>query len=666
MKKRYAVLALLIVTAVSAGAFTVPGFDSSFDRYDAPVIDGINYFVGAARSFSRIAALLGKLLGVVCIVWNAFRLWIGTEQVKKACVDVVTKFMIFTTLYTVYPHIVDGVLDTATKIGMTSGQGVFAVADGLATLYRDLRQRVGVAQGDLLNLINGFTNKSKTGLSAMSEASFKAIMGIGVGWDEGAALALLKSHGIEVVTDAELEALAAENNAGGFGATNMSYEIDEATGEPIARRSYADVLRQQHAVDKAITEKALKAYTSGGSKSARDAAITLKALDEVLTTISTDRGVALEKITAFGYKATIEGTSLLSPGSMIKTAALVATIMSRRSSIDYVEKKTETEKDMGFVEKIVHNTTQSLLHFILSVLFTFGLIASTIFFAVQYTMCIFEYFIVTSIGVMFVPFCLWDGTKSFTAKLVTLFSAYFIKIMVSILCIFWVFGVYMRMANNIMTEDIGIYSFAYFMFVCLLGFVVTQNAPQIAVTILNGSPQLSLGEFMQGARTIAGAAAGASRAAKAGGGAVQSAGRGTATATAGAVGAARAGVQAFKAANERGDSFAPAAGATAGFGSLAKTIGGGMLNSAAKMLTGQETRSHKQGISVGGSTGSDGKALTLEESFARALGKDKDSRKDEDARNAEKNAKPAPETAEQPDSLKRPPVAGAQKPLMIS
>jgi hypothetical protein len=66
--------------------------------------------------------------------------------------------------------------------------------------------------------------------------------------------------------------------------------------------------------------------------------------------------------------------------------------------------------------------------------------------------------------------------------------------------------------------------------------VVTQNGPQIAVTILNGSPQLSMGEFLHAAGTaVAGAAmakraAGTARAAVQGGGkAVQAGVRGAQT-----------------------------------------------------------------------------------------------------------------------------------------
>jgi type IV secretion system protein TrbL len=64
---------------------------------------------------------------------------------------------------------------------------------------------------------------------------------------------------------------------------------------------------------------------------------------------------------------------------------------------------------------------------------------------------------------------------------------------------------------------------SYFIF---LGneWVVTQNGPQIAVTILNGTPQLSMGEFLHAAGTAAASAAMAKRAATAGGNALKTGG----------------------------------------------------------------------------------------------------------------------------------------------
>jgi type IV secretion system protein TrbL len=271
---------------------------------------------------------------------------------------------------------------------------------------------------------------------------------------------------------------------------------------------------------------------------------------------------------------------------------------------------------------------------------------ASIFCVIQYVMCIFEYFIVTAVGVIFIPFCLWDGTKSFTAKLVTLFTSFFIKIMVMILCLFWVYSAFIYMGVSILSsnEPISFLSFAYFIFTCLLGWVVTQNGPQIAVTILNGSPQLSMGEFLHAAGT-AGAAI------KGGGKAVQAGVRGVQTVDAAFQGSTAAIEAAQKAAGgtlTKGQQFG------IGLGTLGGIIGNGVKNTAATLLTGQEKK--EGGISVGGGYSMDNKAKDNSrmyqdsEKAARSMG----SKYGEEW--AKDNAPKAPEEPEKPtgvEGLKR-------------
>ncbi|MDR0376018.1 MAG: hypothetical protein LBH85_09945, partial [Treponema sp.] len=45
---------------------------AKYNEFDAPLIDGITYFLSAAADFARMAIKLATALGVVCAVWNSF------------------------------------------------------------------------------------------------------------------------------------------------------------------------------------------------------------------------------------------------------------------------------------------------------------------------------------------------------------------------------------------------------------------------------------------------------------------------------------------------------------------------------------------------------------------------------------------------------------------
>jgi type IV secretion system protein TrbL len=148
------------------------------------------------------------------------------------------------------------------------------------------------------------------------------------------------------------------------------------------------------------------------------------------------------------------------------------------------------------------------------------------------------------------------------------------------------------MGMAIMASDnpLSLINLGHFILACLLAWVVTQNGPQIAVTILNGSPQLSMGEFLHAAGTAAAGAVAARNVAKAGGSALktghkamQGGVRGVQTAAAAWTGAGKA-IDANDPDLTPGQRFAKQAAAT---GKMALN---GLKNNAAVFFTGQEPK----------------------------------------------------------------------------
>jgi type IV secretion system protein TrbL len=581
MKKPIIIAAsLTLLGAAPAFAFSIANLaQGNFKQLDMPLIDGIAYFQGAIWSFYRIARTLATLLGIVCVLWNAFRLWMGTQEVRKACVDIIIKFLIFVFLINAYPAVVDGVADAAIVIGMRAGGGYNKVNAAFYALREDCESKIDAAQETLYAILR--EGKDGGALNAESVKLMAKITYI----EEDELESFLQDKGVEVFTQEDYDSLG----------TSWWNKL-------FPNRAQRELSGKMKEFVNTINVDA--ALSLADDKELRQAMITMKAMEEVLVEQTDDSdGYGDSKISRYLYNPFMTDrdgrqTNLLSPGAMIKTAVLISDILSRQGSMEYSSDK------QGFIEKKLDETFQKILSLIMVVLMTFGLIMASIFCVIQYVMCIFEYFIVTAVGVVFIPFCLWDGTKSFAAKLVTLFTSFFIKIMTMILCLFWVYSSFMYMGVSILSsnEPVSFLSFAYFIFTCLLGWAVTQNGPQIALTILNGSPQLSMGEFLHAAGTAVASAAMAKRAAattaaaaKVGGKAAQGAVRGVQTVDAAFQGSTAAIEAAQKAAGgtlTRGQRF------DVGLGALGGLIGNGVKNTAATLLTGQEKK--EGGIAVGG------------------------------------------------------------------
>jgi type IV secretion system protein TrbL len=608
MKKRYILLAVFF-TGCGASVF---GFSlsslaqGSFKQFDLPLIDGIAYFQKSMGDFYGIALRLSTLLGIVCILWNAFRLWMGTQEVRKACVDIITKFTLFVFLINAYPLIVSEVIDTAINIGMHAGGGYNKVNAAFYSLREDCETKIRVARETLYAILR----EGKDG-GALNTESIRLLAQITY-VEEEEVESFLKDKGVEVFSQEDYEKLGRH----WWNKLFLSSEQRELSGK---MKDFVNSID----VDAALA--------MAEDKDLQQAMVTMKAMEEVMTeqTVDGEPGRGESKIKNYLYNPFMtdrEGkqTNILSPGAMIKTAVLISDIISRQGSLEYSSDKK------GFVEKKLDETFQKIISLIMIVLMTFGLVMASIFCVIQYVMCVFEYFIVTAAGVVFIPFCLWDGTKSFAAKLVTLFTSYFIKIMVMILCLFWVYSAFIYMGVSIMSsnEPVSFLSFSYFIFTCLLGWVVTQNGPQTAVAILNGTPQLSMGEFLHAAGTAVASAAMAKRAATAGGNALKAGGKVTqATVRAGqTVDAAYSGsTAAVEAARKAaGGSLTKNQEFDIRLGALSGIIGAGIKNTAAALLTGQEKK--EGGMSVGGGYSMDNKAKdnsrthTDSEAAARSMG----------------------------------------------
>ena len=317
-------------------------------------------------------------------------------------------------------------------------------------------------------------------------------------------------------------------------------------------------------------------------------------------------------------------TNILSPGAMIKVGVVIADIVQFQTTKDIDENGDIVDKDLNTEkkDKLLFFPISRLIEMIFLLIMTVGIVGSCAFFAVQYLMTIFEFFILTSVGILFVPCILWDGTKSFAAKLVTLFLSYFFKLMLMILCVFWVFIFLLRFGMTLMSSfpTVSFLNLGYFFFAMLLSWTVTQNGPKLATALLNGTPDLSMGEFMRAAGTAAAGAYAAKKAVAGTASAVQKTGAAAhkglqkGVNTFGGLDAMAKGVSsAVNAEGDRqgwskGQRFAKTAGGVAGL------IGQNIKNSASTFFTGVENKGSKGNVSNMGkgkdtvsNSGADGK-----------------------------------------------------------
>jgi hypothetical protein len=216
------------------------------------------------------------------------------------------------------------------------------------------------------------------------------------------------------------------------------------------------------------------------------------------------------------------------------------------------------ERTSGIAEKLGAFFTGMIVGLAVMITGVFGIC--------EYLICMLEFMLVTSVGVILLPFMLWDSSKFLTEKLIGAIVGFFVKLLFCNICIFlMLYGFMMLAVNYTETAFTGTANeILQTLFTCVLFFLICKSGPNLAQSLLTGSPSLNSGAaFAAVGGAVAGAAGAMGLAGKAG------------SVLAG--GAAKTGFAAVGAATQAG----AAAKAVGELGGSAKDKAGAMLSSLA-------------------------------------------------------------------------------------
>ena len=202
---------------------------------------------------------------------------------------------------------------------------------------------------------------------------------------------------------------------------------------------------------------------------------------------------------------TIWGAQTLEALNSVLIGILTSQIIWEKALMDITPEVNDDGETEYKIKKSSKFSAKKIGTYIMAGICCVCIIAAVAFALIQYVMCILEFTIVQGIGAGFIPFYLFDGTKDIPKKLVPVFTGFAIKMLVMVICLMFVINMYLTFAADQISPtsgNMGWPAFGECIFICLISFVLTSNAPKIAMTLLTGQPQLSMGEFMAAAGTI--------------------------------------------------------------------------------------------------------------------------------------------------------------------
>lgn len=460
------------------------------------------------HSYSVIAMQLGVLFALVGIIWQCLQMVFGTLEQRKFLVGTITKWFLFLFCMTFYPAMSMGLKTFALEMGtFVSGGSTNAITEEFGKYLETLENALKADADDLNETISRLQKEKEN-------RSF------------------------------------AENR---FNSTYLSYGNMSGMGyyDPlIAELDSAEKKKQE--IESIIS--------SIDTDKPKGVARTINALKSVL--IIDDTNITKKYSLDLAMKD-VNGndTGFLSPNAMLRMSVLAAQIMWQKTWEDDIMSKWEEdratrEKEHKYASKITPNIADFPFSRIFDLILCFVCeileIVITCIEMIQYVMCIIEFVICITFGIVIIPCLLFDGLKDMAMKLLPALLSQTVKLAMITICMFFCCYTYLDITTTIIadTSVFNVWTFCYVVFTILLTFALCSNAPKLASALLTGQPQMSMGEFIQSAGAIVGGAKLASAATK-----------------------SAVGNTARFAANRLGDVAAMAGGARAGR-SLAGTSGG--------------------------------------------------------------------------------------------
>ena len=429
---------------------------------DIPVEQAIEYFSGVLATFYKWGVHYALFIGIIGLCWSAFKLINSRFTVRDFWWDTFYKWLLFILFMSIYPALSIGLSAIGNRVGIEAGGGKNAIIDSLTSMKQSIEHDLAVQQQ--------WSDELEVELrSNFEEFTFDTTFGNSENYNS------------------YIDSLSMEVNSAKFNSKDAKKKAQNLINEYREKNKY-------HSLFGARTLKAIKDILVEKQPDGSDG--------ELLTNSYVDLDIWLKN-------ADGSDSYYLSPSAILRVSILGCQILWEKNQIAYSMDIDEIEdQDINFVKKGFSKMSATMSHvptMIMTLLCCLILVACTIFALIQYVMTILEYTIVMGIGAFFIPFILFDGTKELPKKLVPVFTGFLIKMIVMNICMFFVFYLFIHQTVDVMAENGGMnwVSFSTIAFTSLIALVLTQNAPKIAMTLLTGQPQLSMGEFVQAVGSVA-------------------------------------------------------------------------------------------------------------------------------------------------------------------
>lgn len=487
----------------------MPSLSANTKLLDIPLVGGLTQFATMLDNFTNIVSIFCILFAFLMIIFNSFKLMSGTIEIKKVYVDMVYKCVLCMAIFAIYKPSTNFLMKFSNSIGATCSNGYKKINHVYTEAYYSLKNQIanGLEQITKTYIQNAF--QASDGKKYITDSTAEALQKYGMTKDEVEAWA--QQNGLSIAHE-EFKTDWTGHDAQ-IQTTKSTGWYDENGNEIKQNNSFlgwsfsssANLTKHDKKINKKINSKEqiqMVAKLNG----------LLEVLDVVDITEVAAEEVALQKAAAEAsikkvfYSPWLKtkdniNTFFISPNAILKTCTVMSDALAYGvgTSINEVGEMDENK---------IKPTWKSILNFIQTLFYKLGMVIACVIIMAEYTITILEFYMVRALASFLIPLLFLDSTKSYAQNLLRLFLTYFMKIMVTTLCCFFALGMYMdvlSLSYNTLDVTTSI-SLVTYLSTMVLGLLIAQKAPQIAMTVMNGNPAMGIGDIARVAGGMAHAA----------------------------------------------------------------------------------------------------------------------------------------------------------------
>lgn len=497
------------ITTLTNKMFPDPFNKQNKSLLDIPLTQSLHSFAAIVNEVGNIVVHLCMLCCFLCIIFNCFKLWFSTTEVKKFFVDIIWKLIICIILLFCYIPFTNSLVSFASQIAVSICGGYDKINSTYVRAHATLEKAIGEGLEDITKLMYENAIDGHDGNKYITDKMIEDLKACQMSQEQ--IDEWVKKHNLKIASPVIVQDVVGSGNTNQtkeevWGYTDGNGKVLKSKGwffTSIDGFSSKVNKTTKKYKDKKDTQLSYVSKIIGLQQVLTGESVEPKDLDKNVSQQTKEKKEKSLKVLKNVYYSPFlvnkdgNNTPFLSASKLLKTI----TVMN--DAVYYANGLQIDPNTNDWQERKIKWTFNGLVDFLESLLQKFGMLICCAIIMAEYILTILEFYLIRGLATLLIPFYFLDATKSYAENLIKIFFNYFFKILITIFVCFFSLGMFLEIILiGFVTEKESFY-IVLFLVTLAIGTMFCSKIPNILSTLLSGNPSMGFGNVMETARGAA-------------------------------------------------------------------------------------------------------------------------------------------------------------------